>query len=107
MGGKVNGAVAKTQCTVSRVQNGIVYRCCKEMGHDLHPGDEEHVARAAEYTDSKNVEVWRMIAEASRPLLEWLAANPEFNPHRAEAARRVLVRMYIASTPRPGLTKTS
>ncbi len=93
-------------CDVVDVRNGVVYRCSKNEGHEVEFGNEEHETQAREYAEK--APNWKDLAEASKPLLEWMVANePTVGRERAEAARRVLVRMYMAATPRPGVARTT
>ena len=57
-------------------------------------------------TVSTGLPDWKGLSEASKPLLEWMVQNEEVvGPQLADDARRILVRMYMASMPRPGLAK--
>lgn len=95
--------VKKQQCTVSEERNGTIYRCAKDEGHESSPGNEEHEVYAPEYAAID----WRMMFDLSRPLLEWIAANPQLaGRERNEQARRILIRAYTASSKRPGLVKS-
>jgi len=54
---------------------------------------------------------WRTMFVDALPLLEWVAAHGSAaGPERQDAARRLIVRHYIAATSRPekgpGLSKT-
>lgn len=97
-------------CPVSRVQNGIEYRCGKFVGHELELGNEECVAQAAEYMQKPEsmMNDWRGLVMQSRPLLEWMAANERVvGLEHASSAQRVLVRVYMLSSGKPGLVKTT
>lgn len=103
----MTAAAARPLCSVSRIHNGVEYRCSKYEGHDLDPSDEEHVTRAPEYADK--APDWMLIGLSAKPLLEWMAANEKIvGLERSELARRCLVKMYLAAVPRrPGLAKPS
>lgn len=102
MAPKIKGE-AERKCSVAEIRNGVLYRCSKQEGHELRRGDEEHEVYANEYA----VIDWRALFEASKPLLEWMAANPQsVGQEKNEAARRILIRAYTASGARPGIVKT-
>lgn len=102
---KENGTLVKSRCEVRRVVGTIEYRCAKDMGHERVRGDEECEVTADEYVD-RTIN-WQDVAMRSRPFLEWFVAN-EFivGKPRADDARKILVKMYLTLTPRPGITKT-
>lgn len=89
-------------CKVMEERNGVFYRCHKKLGHERIPGDEEHEAQSPEYA----ILDWRTMFEATRPILEWAAANAsQVGKERNELARRILIRAFTAKVPHPGLTK--
>ena len=65
-------------------------------------------ARAvSEGVGRSSVPDWRALFEASLPLLEFAATRPDIvGEERTEAARRVLVRYYLARSIGPSVAKT-
>lgn len=96
----------RPRCSTTRVHNGVEYRCAKLAGHENEVGNEECEAQAAEYYE--RVVDWQTLLLTSRPLLEWIAANEAIvGKERHELARRILVRVYLARTPKPGIKNTN
>ncbi len=93
------------KCKNSRVQNGTLYRCSKDAGHENVAGDEICEAQAMEY--AYRTDLWKTLSDEAAPLLEWMAKNPNaVGSDRAEAAARVLVKRYMSTNPGPHLAKT-
>lgn len=102
---KENGKPVKTRCEVTRVVGTIEYRCAKDSGHERERGNEECEVTADEYVD-RNIN-WQDVAMRSRPFLEWFVTNEYIvGKERADNARKLLVRMYLTLTPRPGIAKS-
>lgn len=93
------------RCPVTAFRGGVEYRCSKKAGHVHVPGDADCEAIAPEYVGVRQPH-WRELFLEARPILEWMAEHEEVvGAERANEARRVLVRLYVAASPRPSITK--